>query len=236
MNIKTIIISRSRFDTIVSDKLFPNAVITCPESQVEDYRKTVENEIIPHPDYIIGLGLLRNWVMEKFKEEIIVMVDDDVVNLSIIGRAYRRVIETPEIIQEVVENTAVCAKDMGARVFGFNQCWDTRKYQANKPFLFNKLVGGVIGIIGKDLTFDATKKYKVDGDFCLESLRKDRIIWTDSRYSFEQIRNRNKGGNSLFRTFEERKKEIDELRKKWGRYLVIKEKPTGESFSIKVKR
>ena len=155
---RVLILSRGRSKIITTHRLMPFATLCVPESEVEEYKWT-GNEIEPVPDDIVGLGPLRNWCLEHFDEECIIMADDDIkkvwVNVGKEGRA----IYSPEIIQQILFNTAEVAYDVGARCFGFAQFWDVRKYK--QPFSLADWVGGVIGVIGKDIKFDETKKYRL---------------------------------------------------------------------------
>lgn len=230
-----LILSRKRSDTISSHKLFPNAVLVCVESEKEAYKHTgLDIECIP--EEISGLGNIRNWCLKKFSEETILMVDDDVRYLYCIAHEKGFKITDTEYIYQVVMNTAICAKDSGTALFGFNQNWDVRKHRENEPFSLNSWVGGVVGIIGRDIWFDETNKLKVDIDFSLQVLLKKRFVWVENRFSFVQSRNNNIGGNAFLRTEKRHKAEIEYLKKKWGKYLDIKQSKAGEKVSIKVKR
>lgn len=234
LNIETVILSRGRSDTIISHKLFPDAVLCIPDSEKEAYAH-IPNRKVYVPDNIKGLGFLRNWILDNFPNDAIVMVDDDVKKLWINSRLKGEGITDPEIIKQVIYSTALCAKDLGTSCFGFNQKWDTRKYRPTEPFAHVGFAGGVIGIIGRRIRF-IDHLFKVDVDFCLETLKQDRVIWLDNRYSFVQTRNNNKGGNSLFRTREKVEQEVDNLRKKWGQYYTYEETKSGEKTTIKIAR
>ena len=47
-------------------------------SEVEEYTKRYANPILTIPDEIMGLGPVRNWVLDNFKENIVIMIDDDI--------------------------------------------------------------------------------------------------------------------------------------------------------------
>jgi hypothetical protein len=220
---------------MITHKLFPDAVLVVPESEKENY-SGYKLQIKTVPDEIVGLSKLRNWVLDNFCEEIILMVDDDVKCLSYVaGYLTRRIIE-PEVVWQIVENTGLCAKDIGTSCFGFNQNWDSRKYQHNKPFKLSGWCGGAIGVVGRKIRFFERNMLKVDIDYCLETMLKDRILWIDNRYAFYQIRNINVGGNSTFRTKEKVRQEIANLKEKWGKFFVHKYTRTGEEVQIKVDR
>ena len=234
-NVRIVILSRGRSSSIKSHRLFPMATLTCPESEAKEYKKT-GLEIIPHPDEIQGLGKLRTWIRDRFKEEILVMVDDDVIGVLYLGDLSPKELRDPEYAYQVVINAAVCSKDLGVSAFGFNQYGDVRKYLLNRPFVFNKWAGGVIGVIGREIPFLESHLFKVDVDFFLENLLRKRIVWIENRFCFRQVRDRNQGGNSLFRTEEKVQEEVSFLKHKWRGHYKVKRKKTTLETSIHVPR
>ena len=231
LDIKIVILSRSRYDDIITTNLLPDFIeVLVPESQKELYQQRISNPVITTPDDIKGLGMLRNWCIDNFKEETIIMLDDDIIRCySITGKRARKI--TKDELLQVIVNTAVMAKDLGVSVFGFTQT-DIRKYNGTQPFNLCTWVGGVIGVIGKSQKF-RNDKFKVDIDFCLQSLLNDRIIWCDNRYYFVQRRDNNLGGNAEFRTKQNLEESTKSLKEKWGKYVQITIK-SGSQMSIKL--
>lgn len=234
LDARTVILSRGRSDTITTHRLMPYATLVVPESEYEDYVH-IGLEIVTVPDEIIGLGPLRNWVLDHFKEKIIIMADDDITHVWVNCRKTGVKIKDPEQIEQILYSAAQCAEDLGTSCFGFSQVWDVRKYKATEPFDLCGWVGGVIGVIGRDIRF-LEHKFKVDVDFCLRTLLKKRILWKDNRFSFVQGRDKNKGGNSLFRTSAEVEKEIAYLEHRWGKYFKRRLSKAGEITNIRVQR
>ncbi len=235
MKLSIVIPSRNRANSITTAKLLKSAVVVCPESQVEEYRKNVSNEIIAIPDAVKGLGKTRNYILDNFKEDIIVMADDDITCAHYIGGAHYKAITDPEELEAIIWNAAVMATDAGVKCFGFGQTPDVRKYDPSQPFSFTGWVGGVIGVIGKEKSF-IDNYFKVDVDFCLQCLLEDRIIFKDNRYCFVQVRDRNSGGNSMFRTKKLVEKEKQILKNKWGKHIKFTASKTGDKCSIDVPR
>jgi hypothetical protein len=231
LDVKTIIISRGRADTITSHAVFPHAELWCPQSQIDQYEK-LGLKTVAVPDSIVGLGPVRNHVLDNCESRVVVMVDDDVekmwCNVGLHGRE--------ELAAEaLVENLALMAADLGVSCFGYAQAWDVRKYNASKPFSFSGWTGGVIGVVGRKHRF-LSSKFKVDIDFCLTCLLHDRIILIDNRYAFVQKRRSNVGGNSEFRSKEGYERDTEYIRKKWGKHLQYKVSDSGEITSVRVER
>lgn len=231
LGIKIVILSRSRYDTITTHNLVPDYIeVVVPESQKELYQQKISNPIITTPNDIKGLGMLRNWCLDNFKEETIIMLDDDILKCYCITGKRAKAF-TKDKVLEVLVNTAIMAKDAGCGVFGFTQT-DIRKFNGTMPFNLCTWVGGVIGVIGKSIRF-RNDKFKVDIDFCLQNLLTNRIIWCDNRYYFIQYRDNNKGGNSEFRTAKDYEQSTKSLKEKWGKYITVKH-GKGSQISIKL--
>lgn len=235
--IKFVIMSRGRASSMTSHTLFPYATILVPKSEEQDYYAALGGNytIETVDDGIKGLGLLRNHIIQRYEEDIVIMIDDDITHLSRIDGYTIKKITDQETIKEHLLNTAQCAKDLGTCVFGFGQTADVRKYNPTEPFSLSGWVGGVIGVIGKDHFF-IDNMFKVDIDFCLEAMLDKRVIWKDNRLVFVQVRDRNTGGNSAFRTVERVEAEKKKLRDKWGRYIKFSKSNYGEQCSVSVKR
>lgn len=229
------ILSRGRAESITTHKILPEWIeILVPESEKADYEDSVNNPILTIPDEQKGLGMVRNWVLKNFHEDIIIMIDDDIVRLYCLSGELTEDITDKEEAVQVLINTAVMAKDLGVHCFGYSQT-DIRKYNGTEPFYFTRWVGGVIGIIGRKYQF-RNDKYKVDIDYCLQNLIADRILFHDSRYLWSQKRDNNKGGNSIFRTEDEFLKSVDTLQEKWGDNIRVKWHKGQVNISLNVKR
>jgi len=99
-------------------RLFPDAVVCVGDDEVKAYEQVTKNLLV-HPADVVGIGPLRQWVLDNVKDEAVVMVDDDVSHCySQVG--YHKVrIEDPAVCQAIVERTAIVAMDAGVGVFRF---------------------------------------------------------------------------------------------------------------------
>lgn len=240
LDLDLVVLSRGRPTLITTHLLVPSATLVVPESEVKDY-EYLDMKIVPIPDKYEGLGQVRNWILENFEAEALIMLDDDIIklwcNVGVVGSEVSNTQDTYTIL----ESAAMCAKDLGTASFGFSQTWDVRQYNATKPFGLCEWFGGVFGVIGRKHRFMSCNKLKVDIDYCLETLKTERQVWRDNRYSFKQYRNNLVGGNTEFRTQEMVDKELTLLKNKWGRYfqhklLTKSSKWSGESTRIQLNR
>lgn len=205
-----------------------------PDDEVEKYEALYPNPILSIPKEVKGLGFVRNWVLDHFKEETIIMIDDDIKILYCITMEHARRIKDKGEVVQILINSAVMAKDMGVHVFGYTQT-DIRKFNGTSPFELHGWVGCVIGVIGRKYRF-RDDYFKVDIDFCLQNLLVDRILFIDNRYYWYQNGDNNVGGNSIFRTQEGFKKSVDSLKEKWGENLKVSYHKSQIRISLNVKR
>lgn len=219
-DIRVIILSRGRSDNVTTVNILPDYIeMLVPESEKHLYEAKYPNPILTIPDDIIGLGRVRNWVLDNFKEKIIIMVDDDINKCYCITGLHARNIKDKEEMLQVFINDAVMCEDAGLHCFGYTQT-DIRKYSGCEPFKLTGWVGCVIGVIGRKYRF-RDDKYKVDIDFCLKNMLVDRVIWINCMYYFFQNRDNNTGGNSIFRTQDEYEKSLNSLLEKWKGWLTM---------------
>lgn len=221
LSIRIVILSRGRPDSIITTKLFPEWVeVIVPESEKQLYESVIKNPILTTPDNIIGLGMLRNWCLDNLPERSIVMVDDDISKFYCLTGELTKAVKDPEEVVQIIINTCVMSRDAGCKVFGFNQT-DIRKYKGYEPFNLKTWVGTIIGVNDRKYRF-IDNKFKVDIDYCMQSLLVDRIVWVDTRYYASNKKDCNRGGNATFRTKEGFHDAIKKLKDKWGDCLLVK--------------
>lgn len=171
---------------MTTHKLFPQATLVVPESENEAYAR-FGLETFTVPDEVCGVSALRNWIIKRFEDEVVVMLDDDLTAcMCMVSLKVRRL--SPEEIAAMVENSAYCAMGAGARLFGWHQRSDPRLLQRNDPFGVNHWVGGAVGVIGKATKWDELLKCKCDIDATLTELMENRLVWNEARFCFIQIR------------------------------------------------
>lgn len=219
---KLVIPTKGRADVIreKSLKLFPDACLCVGDDEVDQYSPLVSKEkLIVHPSSVVGIGPLRQWILDNVKDRCVVQIDDDITHAYSQVGFHKRRIEDPREAHAMVERMATIAMDAGVRVFGFNQEARPLTYANFNPFSLNHWVGGIVGVIGRELRYDTSLLLRADIDFCLQSLMHDRFILLDRRYSFIHTRFGGAGGNARQRSSDRHSKEIAYLRRKWAPYL-----------------
>ena len=223
LSLRLIILSRSRSRSITSHKLFATATLLVPASEADHYAHT-GLEIHTIPDEIAGISAVRNWVLRYFTEDAIVMLDDDISACVCMVSLKTRKLSIPETIA-MLENSAWCARGAGARLFGWHQRSAPRLLQRNDPFGVNHWVGGAVGVVrdenGGVPKWDELLKCKCDIDATLQELMDTRLVWNEARCYFVQQRDKNLGGNSLYRSEERIATEKRYLKSKWKSHIRL---------------
>lgn len=233
LGIKVVIISRGRAENVVTSKLLPNYIeIVVPSSQADDYRKNNPNPVVEIPDECLGLGKTRNWCLDNFKEETVIMCDDDIHAVyDITGFEAERL--SPEAVVQAIISLTVVARDMGVHWFGYSI--DSIKYfSPQEPFLFVRSPSAIVGMNGRNYRF-RDDKYKVDFDMTLQNLLVDRICLVDKRTQVINKMMLGKGGNTTDRTMEKFKESLDSLTDRWGKYIKVDTKKNHNDISLSIK-
>ena len=217
LSLRLVIMSRSRPRAITSHRLFPSATLVVPESELADYAH-VPLEKVTIPDAVTGVSAVRNWIVRHFAEDAIVMLDDDITACVCMVSLRCRKLSIEETLA-MLENSAYCARGAGARLFGWHQRSDPRLLQRNDPFGVHHWVGGAVGVVrdanGGVPKWDELLKCKCDIDATLQELMDNRLVLNEARFCFVQERDKNLGGNSLFRSADRIAAEKRYLKRKW---------------------
>lgn len=230
---KIVIPSKGRAKTIArySLALFPNAVVSVDEREIEDYAPVVASTgatLLPHPP-LRYLPQIRNWLLDNILDESFVMVDDDVRRVySKVGKVIKHY-RKPNDVMQIIENAHECARGIGACLFGFTQDGGVFGFKPTDPLRFNGWVGTVFGVIGRGIRYDERITIgSEDMDLSLQHLMEHRIIFIDERFHFESPnRLRALGGVSVNRSLEREIADSDLLQAKWGKFIDVYFKESG---------
>ena len=234
---RIIIPTKGRADVIGAKalRLFPDATLCIGADEVDAYAP-LSNNLLVHPPEVVGIGPLRQWVLDHVNDPCVMMVDDDVTHVYSQVGFHKERIEDADTARAIVERMAILAQDAGVRVFGFNQAARPLTYANFRPFSLDTWVGGVVGIIGRELRYDQRLLLRADIDFCLQSLLHDRIVLVDGRFSFIHTRFAGSGGNARQRSSERHAQEMAYLKRKWGPYLDIVQAKGTTRLVVRVSR
>lgn len=236
-DIKLIIPSAGRSETVTTTKHILNCTLCVPESELQEYKKHNECNIITHPDSIKGLGRKRNWILEKYKS--VVMLDDDLKGMKRLYTKDQASMLTPSESYQRIQETYFAAKQSGAKLFGFNHVVNPLMYKSLEPIKLTGYINGCcIGIIENDKL-----KFHEDiiavNDFYISLLNAYyfRYLYKDSRFCLSQDGiKKNVGGLAKFRNEETEKKDFILLKKLFGDAIMFKPSSTPVANTLKYGR
>jgi hypothetical protein len=198
-----------------------------------------DHPLLVHADDVTGIGPLRQWILDNTSRTRPCSWSTTTCTRSTrsSGVRARTADRSGRRRREVVENTALCAAGAGARIFGFNQAWDVRKFLPMKPVSFTGWVGGAIGVVGRDVQFDTTLKLRADIDACLSSLLKHRIIYQELRFALRASSVRGHRAATPCRgRGRTRARDSAYLQRKWGAHLRVRRSKTAILLKVHVPR
>lgn len=107
---KIIIPTRSRADIIAEKvlRLFPDATLCIGDDEVDAYAK-VSDRLLVHPASVVGIGPLRQWVLDHVDDPCVVMVDGDVMHVYRQVGFHKLRIEDADTARAIVKRTAILA-------------------------------------------------------------------------------------------------------------------------------
>ncbi|MBN2377044.1 MAG: hypothetical protein JXD22_11625 [Sedimentisphaerales bacterium] len=234
-----VIPTKGRADIIgkMSLRLFPDATLCVGDDEVDQYSRHTKNLLV-HPAALVGMGPLRQWILDNVADPCVVMIDDDIsVCYSQVGFHKRR-IEDPAEVQAIVERLGHLAQDIGDCVFGFAQSARPMAYANFSPFSLDTWVGTVAGMNGRSLSYDTRLMLRgEDIDLTLQALLHHRFVLAECRYYFAHAMFKLKGGNAVNRSSERHRAETEYMLKKWRGHLVSRETKGGaDRLVVRVKR
>lgn len=224
--VPVVIPSMDRADSILSNQLVANCIICVPESQAAAYREhNAENEILAHPDNVIGLPRKRQWIIDHFDS--VFMLDDDATEFRYLfyGAGEGMPKFTPEENWNAIQNLYLNACDIDAALFSFNNVADPRKFNCLNGFKFSGFVfGQCLGVRNakeKGLYFD-TRYYTADDYWIsLYNAHKNRFIYKDCRWGLVFKKTGYlPGGNSRYRNVSTEKSDFELLIKHFGTKVI----------------
>jgi hypothetical protein len=235
--LQVVIPSRRRVESCKwTVKLFKKPIVCVAEEEKDDYRD-VGAELVTHPNDIAGLGPLRQWILDNFKQRCIFQCNDDVRSLyCVVGFRPRKIVD-PEAIERIILNSANICEELGISCFSFSPFQDdVRKFRPQKPFSFTRLEGAMLGIIGRNVKYDFNVRQFDDVDLSLQCCLQERFVWQDSRFAADHNFITKGGGNTISRGLDNTKRELQYMKRKWGPYLGAGYGKETISLKVKVQR
>lgn len=171
--------------------------------------------VVTH-DIYDGLGAIRNFCLDTFKEECIVFIDDDFRRIKFLTGRNVRYTDDSYAIERIIENAVNMCADAGIEMFCWTRDPNPKNYKPGDPLYFNGPAGSAFGVIGRKHRFDSALPFGADIDFNMQVLRDSRIVLMDRRYYFDVgLIFTGSGGLQGVRTSKEETRVRDVLRERW---------------------
>ncbi len=228
--------SKGRAGLITSKKIFKDARLFVPLSEVTQYSQY--SNVIGVPNEIKGITATRNYILKSTTKNVF-FIDDD---LQFLGKHNRDIykhkverITDIETITNVVDKLFRVADQMKSKILGLHTTSNNLTNYPNNPFLFNGVcLGSCMGVINDgSYYFDEEFEVKEDYELSLRSIF-DGVPTVKSNILFMQHEHtQRQGGCRDDRRIEKEKKAIKQLIKKYPG-AIKQAKHRGTSFAIQL--
>ena len=217
--IKIIVPTHKRSEILTTN--IHNQILCIHKSEKDDYAK-FDCEKIYHSEN--KLSTIRQFIYKKFGD--VFQVDDDIVSVERLFTDIDVTLSSTEIYQ-LIQETYYNAKQVNAKLFGFNNTLNPKHYKPQKPFVAN----GYINACAFGLIEDANLYFSPKTTACeshwinLLNAYYNRYSFQDTRYAFRQKANSTfilDGGQTLKRTIETEKKDTLFLKMMFGNSVQLK--------------
>lgn len=212
-----------RAKTMITDKVLPNGIIVCPESQVDEYKKYHSDmRFMPCPDEVEGnMARKRNWIKDNAKKDWYMMIDDDLSYMQYMENCEARKMSYDHIM-EVFYNCFVMCEDLGTVLWGVNLNTDPVCYRIVQPLsMLCCVLGPLNGHIKNNLRYDERMPTKEDYDYSLQVMYKYHKVLRFNKYSYMVGHINNMSGGSIgIRKMKMEEEQNILLQKKWGKKIV----------------
>ena len=229
---KVVIPSHKRATRVRTTSVVGNAIICIPASQEAAYRLcNPKQEIVTHPDNVIGLARKRDWISRHFGN--VFMLDDDIDTMQ---RVYtepgERSAVDPLTAYDLIQSTADACRQAGAFLFSFAHVPAPVLYNPLNPIdLAGYHTGCAHGVMaGSKLWY--SPEIVVNEDYWISCLNayEHRLSWKDTRFYFQQKDTFvNPGGLAEFRNVDAEEKDFDMLQRFFGKEVVTLKKSSAKS-------
>ncbi len=226
--------SRQRAGMCSTLKLVPSANIVCSEKEAEAYAKAYpDNEIITEPSWVNNIVKCRAWLLERFKDEDIFMIDDDVKQIRRCwpadGSNAECRITDPSHILEIFESTQFIAEQVGSHLWGYANLINPIQFSGHELIqLTGYLNNSYMGFRkGHNLKYNKRISEGEDHYICLMNKYLNRVHVRDCRYCVWTDKNFGKeGGCQLYRNTAEMLKTTAYLQRMFGSDIVRQKENT----------
>ena len=158
-----------------------------------------KQNILVLPKNDMGISYVRNFIKWRYRGELLMMIDDDIIKFDILDQVTSRLtnnsnrkptLEYLSLLEYEAQDLSFDIATLGMRQF----VWSSKN-----PYAFNCFVGTITLINSKtDIWYDETLKCKEDMDFTLKNIYADKIVMRFNTFAYDHTMVANSGGFSDF--------------------------------------
>lgn len=230
--------SSNRSKECSTNKTLKNAIFFVPYNQYDDYCINIDNEIIQVPERYNGITKTRNFILNHFKGENILFIDDDVRQCGYYtkGEMINLKYDCDQLWQSIFTKHFELTRDLGFKIWGCESATTNFANHPLQPFSFKGVINcNLLGIINDgEFYFDEQFEVKEDYELVLRHYKKYGGHLKTRQFYWANKHLTNKGGCVDYRTEEMETNAINLLRKRYGG--MIKESSHSKNkYSISIK-
>ena len=167
---------------------------------------------------------IRNHIIKTEFErgiEAVCIIDDDMKGVYYWENKISHMVKGSEFLS-FIEKYSDLANQFDVKLWGLNINQDKQVYREYTPFSMSSFIGApfMVFMKGNDLMFDERLSLKEDYDMTLQQLNKYRKVLRINKYFYNVKQSEQVGGCSAYRNFDEEKRQLELLQKKWGSQIV----------------
>ena len=237
MEYKIAIPSKGRAGLVTTSKIFTDAFIYVPSSEVEQYKPFHKN-IIGVPDHIKGITATRNYIL-KSNDCNIFFIDDDLQYMGYVERTKTKYkvkrLTNQDLAKKEIEKLFDICYQTGSKINGFFTVGNNLTNYSYNPFLFNGVcLGSCMGVVNDgEFYFDEEFEVKEDYELTLRHLKEKGLTVRSNVIFMQHEHTQMSGGCRDSKRIEKEKKAILELVKRYPNWIKSA-KHRGTSFAIQL--
>jgi len=230
--------SSNRARTASIQKIFTSCVLFVPENQLEEYGKHISNEIIPVPLSFVGITQTRNFILNYFSGQRIIMVDDDPYMTGFFMNGIRHDFKKGNFEKILIKEFQRCfdlCEGLGFKIWGCEASTTIHAYHPLHLISFKSVINGsFIGIINDgEFLFDEKYKVKEDYEIVLRHYKQKGGILKVRHFHWKSRHWNNSGGCVDYRTDEMEEEAIQMLKNQYGAMIKTGKKKNKQIIAIR---
>lgn len=217
--------SKSRPWKSTSKEMLTSGILFVPEYEEAIYRK-IYDDVIPVPASVKGITATRNWILDQYKGEDVVFIDDDLKTAGYWQdneKGQRRFVKIKDgaVFEREFEKLFEVCKGIGYKIWGLKTEASKISQYDEKPFLFKTYItASCMGMVNDtDLRFDESFRVKEDYEIGMRHIEKYGGVLGVRYITWENKHWDTNGGCGDYRTDQIERECINKLIARYPKYI-----------------